>query len=229
MTRRRRSALAAVLVPVLLLAACSAAAPASHLPAASATPPAAVPPIGAVPPTDVVPPIQGVPPVASMPPGTAPDPGTTDGGGSGTGGGSGSSGGSVPGNPGGGTVTSPPANGGGIVPVPEPAIVTPVTGLAGIHAVSATLLLPAVNGREVAVKIAWWSGVAPCSVLAGVDVARDGSTFTLTVHEGAAGQGVACIEIAMYKATIVDLGKLDPGSYTIKATGDPPAVQVTVT
>jgi hypothetical protein len=65
-------------------------------------------------------------------------------------------------------------------------------------------------------------------VLAGVDVVRDGTTFTLTVREGAAQQGVACSEIAMYKATIVDLGKLDPGVYTIKATGDVPVVQVTV-
>jgi hypothetical protein len=66
-------------------------------------------------------------------------------------------------------------------------------------------------------------------VLSGVDVARDGATFTLTIREGAAQQGVACIMIAMYKATIVDLGRLDPGTYTIKATGDAPAVTVTVT
>jgi hypothetical protein len=227
MTSLRRSVLAAVVVPALLLAACSAAAPASHLPASSATPPAVAPPIGVAPPIRVGPSVDGVPPVASVPAGTVPDPGTTDGGSSGDG--SGGGGGSAPGNPGDGTVTSPPANGGGALPVPpEPSIVTPVTGLTGIHPVNATLLLPAVNGRDVAVKIAWWSGVAPCSVLAGVDVARDGSTFTLTVREGAADQGVACIEIAMYKATIVDLGKLDPGTYTIKATGEAPAVQVTV-
>ena len=65
-------------------------------------------------------------------------------------------------------------------------------------------------------------------MLAGVDVARDDTTFTLTVREGAAEQGVACSEIAMYKATIADLGRLDPGTCTLKATGDAPAVTVIV-
>ena len=78
-------------------------------------------------------------------------------------------------------------------------------------------------------RVAWWSGVEPCSVLAGVDVARDGDTFTLTVREGsAAAPDTMCIEIAQYKATIVDLGELDPGTYTISAFGDAAPVTVTV-
>jgi hypothetical protein len=189
MMHSRRTALAAILVPAMLLAACSAAAPASPVPPAGGTPSA------------VAPPTDGVPPIASAP-GTLPDPGGAAGGGGST--------------------------GGGLIPNPQPSIVSPTTGLTGIHALNATLLQPSVNGRDVAVKVAWWSGIAPCSVLAGVDVARDGATFTLTVREGAAQQGVACSEIAMYKATIVDLGRLDPGTYTIKATGDAPAVTVTV-
>jgi hypothetical protein len=148
----------------------------------------------------------------------------------GPGGGTGS-GGSEPGNPGGGdgTVTSPPNAGGGGDPTnPQPTMVVPGTGLTGIHQVGATKLEAAVNGRGVAVRIAWWSGVAPCSVLAGVGVVRDGTTFTLTVTEGSGGSGVACIEIAMYKATIVDLGGLDPGTYTITAFGDARPIEVTV-
>ena len=233
MTHTRQLALAALLVPAILLAACSAAAPAPTAPVATSTPPAAAPPIG------VVPPITGVPPTGGAP-GTTPDPGGSTGSGT-AGGGSGGSGGStgsgtdpgggaVPGNPGDGTVTSPPVigGGGGPVPNPQPTIVSPTAGLTGIHAVGATQLLAAVNDRDVTVRIAWWSGVAPCSVLAGVDVVRDGTTFTLTVREGAGQQGVACDEIAMYKATNVDLGTLDPGSYTIKATGDAPAITVIV-
>jgi hypothetical protein len=38
-----------------------------------------------------------------------------------------------------------------------------------------------------------------------------------------------CIEIAMYKATIVDLGELEPGEYTIRASeGEAPPITVTV-
>ena len=61
-------------------------------------------------------------------------------------------------------------------------------------------------------RVDWFSGVEPCSVLAGVDVVRDGNTFKLTVNEGsAAAPDTACIDIAMYKGTIVDLGELEPG------------------
>jgi len=119
--------------------------------------------------------------------------------------------------------------GGGGVPAPKPTMVAPAKGLTGIHPVQATDLQTAVNGRDVAVKVAWWSGVEPCSVLAGVDVRRDGDTFTLTVREGsAAAPDTLCIEIAEYKATVVDLGKLEPGTYTVTAVGQAPPVTVTV-
>jgi hypothetical protein len=127
-------------------------------------------------------------------------------------------------------VTSPPiAPGGGTIPEPQPTMVTPVQGLAGIRAVGASAIEASPSGRDVIVRLSWWSGPAPCSVLAGVDSARDGATFTLTIREGAAQQGVACPEIAMFKATLVDLGPLDPGSYTIAAYGQAPPVRVTVT
>ena len=112
---------------------------------------------------------------------------------------------------------------------PQPTIVTPGVGLTNIHPVGATKLETAINGRDLAVRVDWYSGVEPCSVLAGVDVARDGTTFKLTVREGsAAAPDTACIDIAMYKATIVDLGDLDPGTYTVTAFGDAPAVTVTI-
>ncbi len=112
---------------------------------------------------------------------------------------------------------------------PAPTIVAPGVGLTGIHQVAATRLDTALNGRDLAVRVAWWSGVEPCSVLADVDVSRDGNTFTLTVREGSgAAPDTACIEIAQYKATIVDLGELEPGTYTVTAFGGAPPVTVTI-
>ena len=151
----------------------------------------------------------------------------------------------VPGSTDGGTGSDDPVSGGGSDPntgtgtggdpgivdpgEPEPTIVTPAAGLAGVHPVGAAKLDTAINGRDLAVRVSWWSGVAPCNVLAGVDVARDGNTFTLTVREGsAAAPDTACIEIAQYKATIVDLGELEPGTYTITANGDAAPVTVTI-
>ena len=112
---------------------------------------------------------------------------------------------------------------------PQPTIVAPGVGLTGIHPVGATKVETAINGRDLAVRVDWFSGVEPCSVLAGVDVARDGNTFKLTVNEGsAAAPDTACIDIAMYKGTIVDLGELEPGTYTVTAFGDAPPVTVTI-
>jgi len=78
------------------------------------------------------------------------------------------------------------------------------------------------------VELRWWSGVAPCSVLDSVGVSHDGTAYRLTVNEGSSGQQVACVDIAQLKATVVDLGDLDPGTYTIKADGDAQPIEVTV-
>ena len=58
-------------------------------------------------------------------------------------------------------------------------------------------------------------------------VARRQRDIDLTVVEGAADAGAICIEIAKLKATIVDLGELEPGTYTIAATNSriPPVVR----
>jgi hypothetical protein len=111
---------------------------------------------------------------------------------------------------------------------PEPQLVEPVPGATLIRDSDASALDAAVNGRRVAVRIAWWGGVEPCSVLAGVDVLREGSTFTFTLKVGSvAAPDTACIDMAVYKATIYDLGELEPGTYTLVARGAPP-VTVTV-
>jgi hypothetical protein len=203
-TRHRLRALhpaPAVVALALAVAACGSAAAPPSAPAAS--PPDASRPAG---PTPV--PMPSVPADGSI---------------------TGPGGGGNPGNPGAG-------GGGGVDPGPggvpddsQATIVTPVAGLLGIRDVGAASLRAAVDGHRVSVKLAWWSGVEPCSVFAGVDVVRDGSTFTLTVREGSALQGVACIEIAKFKAAIVDLGELDPGTYTLRAFGDIPPIEVTVT
>ena len=46
--------------------------------------------------------------------------------------------------------------------------------------------------------------------------------------EGADRRDVACIDIAMLKATMVDLGALRPGTYTISAGGEATPVRVVV-
>jgi len=167
----------------------------------------------------------------SQPGATLPTPVPVPGGSAGSGGATdpGQGGGSAPGNPGGGPVPIDPGAGGGPVNPGDPTRVAPVAGARNIHDVPATRLRAAVNGRNVAIEIAWWSGVEPCSVFAGVIVDQDGSTLTLTVREGsAAGPDVACIEIAMFKATIADLGELAPGTYTVRAFGDAAPIQVVV-
>ncbi len=169
-------------------------------------------------------------PTASAP-ALTPVPGATDGGSGSAEPGAPSSDGPVSGGGSDGNTGSGTGSGPGIVDPgqPEPTIVTPVAGLSGVHSIGATKLDAATNGRDLAVRVSWWSGVEPCNVLAGVDVARDGTTFTLTVREGsAAPPDTACIEIAQYKATVVDLGELEPGTYTITAFGDAPAVTVTI-
>jgi hypothetical protein len=186
---------------------------------------------GASAPTAAAPsPGDGGGPSATTPPSVAeptPVPGTTGDPGSGTGGGQG--GGSEPGNPGTGGPIVDPGPDGNLPANPDPTIVTPTAGLTGVHDVPAANLEAAVNGRNVAARVAWWSGVEPCTALAGITVTRDGSTFLLTIREGsAAAPDQMCIEIAVYKGAVVDLGELEPGTYTITAYGDAAPVEVTV-
>lgn len=158
-----------------------------------------------------------------------------------------SAGGSAPplstpgGGTGGGSVGSGGDPGSGIehpvVPIPgdgappgvgRATMVVPKPGRLDVHPVAALTIEATVTGRRVQVRLTWWSGVEPCSVLDSVGVARTGTDIDLTILEGADQLGGACIEIAMLKGTIVDLGELPVGTYTISAGDQAPPVHVTV-
>ena len=157
-----------------------------------------------------------------------PDPGTGQGG-TGGGSGAGGSGGS------GGGVTGPgdPAGPGGVDPITgmKPSLETPVPGQFQPRAVNVWAMTPTIDGHHVTVLVEWWSGPPPCSVLDSVVVTRDGSAFRIVPMEGSdpASHGqVACPAIAMLHGTIVDLGDLAAGTYSLSAPGDLAPVEVTV-
>jgi hypothetical protein len=191
---------------VLLIAACGTAAGPSPSPIPQSTPnptPTAVPGVGAEP----------------------------GGGGGGTGGNVG--GGTDPGQPGTG-IDLPfplPPN-----PADDPLLgdalmVTPVPGRLEPHPVNVQLVRAAVDdSNDVWAELRWMSGVEECYATDSVQVARDDAakTITLTVIEGSTGGDVMCIEIAVLKATVVNLGDLAPGTWTISAAGDAPAISIEV-
>jgi hypothetical protein len=133
-------------------------------------------------------------------------------------------------------LTDPSAPTGGVI---DPTSVDPRLGQAKLaiprpgqlnpRPVGAAGLEPAVTGHHVLVKVTWWSGVEPCNVLDSVVVDRSGTDITIQLVEGASDANAICIEIAEQKATIVDLGELDPGTYTIRAGGNGDAKPVTIT
>jgi hypothetical protein len=153
------------------------------------------------------------------------------GGSGGSGGGSGSGG-----NTGGGIVVP---GGGGVgpgVPVPDPFLgdaqaVNPQPGQLNPQAVNVGLIRAAAgDDGKVSVELRWYSGVAPCNNLDSVRVTRDDDarTIQLTVIEGNGPGDVACIDIAQLKSTVVDLGVLAAGTWTISAQGDASAIEVTI-
>jgi hypothetical protein len=111
---------------------------------------------------------------------------------------------------GGGGAGGNPAGGG-------PAFVLPKPGTTDPHPVSVETLRVDVEGRRAVVVATWWSGVAPCYQLDTAGVKRDGNDFTIALTEGHGGGDVACIEIAEEHATAIDLGELEPGTYTVTA------------
>lgn len=127
-------------------------------------------------------------------------------------------------------VTSPPFDPNATFP-PEPQadLVKPVPGVIDPHPVGVDAISATIEGGRLVARLEWVSGVEPCYTLATVLVERQGSTFTLTPLEGPTALDVACIEIAVYKATLVDLGILPAGEYTLQAgEGSAPPVTVTV-
>jgi hypothetical protein len=126
--------------------------------------------------------------------------------------------------------TSPPADmPGGAPPFGQPTLLVPKPGQQNVHDVAIEQLSAKVAGRHVVLNARWWSGVEPCTVLDSVAFSRTGGTITVAVREGSSGRDVACIDIAMLKVTVIDLGDLEPGDYTVVASqGSAPGIAVTV-
>jgi hypothetical protein len=144
------------------------------------------------------------------------------------GGSSGSSGSARPDDPVSGD-PSDPGGGANVVDPGRPSFVLPKPGQFDPHPVSIEDLSARVDGQRVVVTTTWWSGKEPCYVLDSTAIKIDGRTITVSVREGSSARDVACIEIAVHKVTVLDLGELDPGTYTIVADkGDAEPVEVTV-
>jgi len=138
------------------------------------------------------------------------------------GGSSGSGGGVVP--PGG--IVDP----GGGVDLGNATVVTPTAGLMDQHPVGVERVRATADATGASAELRWWSGVAPCNALDSVRVDRDDAarTIKLTVIEGSGRGDVACIDIAQLKATVVDLGVLAAGTWTISAEGAAPPISLDV-
>jgi hypothetical protein len=145
----------------------------------------------------------------------------------------------VPGDPGGGVVGGGGGVGGGGIVDPGPGLdpilgqasfVGPTAGLINQHPVSVQLVRATADAKGVTAELRWWSGVPPCNALDSVQIDKDEAAHTirLTVIEGSGRGDVACIDIAQLKATVVDLGKLAAGTWTISAEGDAPSVELEV-
>lgn len=98
-------------------------------------------------------------------------------------------------------------DGGGLEPDAGQATqVEPADGLVDVHPVDweTVEVDPADPTR---VTISWWSGVAPCHVLADVEVTYGDDAVTFTVLEGSepADEPQACVELAQYTSTSVTL------------------------
>ena len=66
--------------------------------------------------------------------------------------------------------------------------------------------------------ITYTSGVEPCSILDTIIVQRGEGSFAITLREGHGPGDQVCIMIARVFRTQVDLGDLDPGTYTVTDT-----------
>lgn len=118
--------------------------------------------------------------------------------------------------------SEPPPADGAVVVVPRP-------GQLDVHPVSAETLRATVDGRSVQVAVDWWTGVEPCTILDTIVVERGEGDFAITLHEGRGPGEMACIAIAELHRTFIDLGELEPGTYTIRdATGGAPDIEVVV-
>lgn len=108
---------------------------------------------------------------------------------------------------------------GTVTPAPGK-VVKPQPGQLDVHPVRAQALSTFHGGPHNLVNVDYTSGVQPCHVLDSVLITRSGNSIVLTLLEGHFPDAGVCSEITEAKRTIVDLGDLDPGHYTISdATG----------
>ncbi|MFI9593421.1 hypothetical protein [Nonomuraea sp. NPDC052265] len=94
-------------------------------------------------------------------------------------------------------VTTAPTKG------PEP--VKPTGDAINVHKARWTKATPVSHGKQV--KLTWWSGVEPCTVLDRVKVKETAKKVTITLYEGTSpkAENVSCIMLAVEKTTTVKL------------------------
>lgn len=119
--------------------------------------------------------------------------------------------------------------GGGPAGPGTPELVKPKPGQQMVQPFGAAGLDARVEGRHVVVNARFWSGVEPCSVLDSIDVQRSGQTIDITLLVGTSDPDAMCVALAVEKVVVVDLGELDPGTYTITSErGDAEPISVEV-
>ena len=112
---------------------------------------------------------------------------------------------------------------------PDTRIVVPKPGQLDVRAIPAETLEATVNGRRAIITVTFTSGVEPCHVLDSIVVERGDHAFAITLREGRGPGDNVCIEIAETKRTQIDLGELEPGTYTISDAVGGGAAPITVT
>jgi hypothetical protein len=107
-----------------------------------------------------------------------------------------------------------------VMPRSTPSWVAPHPGGGPLRPVSPSGLRVGTRDGSPYAVVRWWSGIPPCSVLRSVSVDAAGATVRLRLVEGSDDPNAACAELAVLKATRVDLGVLAPGTYTVIAGGE---------
>ena len=117
-------------------------------------------------------------------------------------------------------ISGPGDGDGRVMPPFKPTWVVPHPGGGPLTPVSPSGLRVGTRDGAAYAVVRWWSGIEPCSVLRSVAVKTGAATVRLRLVEGTDDPGAACPELAMLKATRVDLGGLEPGTYTVIAGGE---------
>ena len=108
-------------------------------------------------------------------------------------------------------IGDPPAVDPGELTVPQP-------GQLDVREIPADRLDADIDGRSVTLRITFTSGVEPCYVLDTIVVQKGDHSFGVTLRQGHGPGDVACIDIAKTKHALVELGELEPGTYTVSDT-----------